>query len=388
MREHDSRLKQRGQVPKMPHESPTVTEGEWSVGRLWHCPQCHGELSRGQEALECYSCKRAFDIVDDIPDFRLSIPSWLDVAADTTLARELVESRLPLEMLVREVFTRQTPWDHKRIERRTREVLSGPEQLHEDLKGWLEPIVAAGSFLDLGCGGGMLLAAAAEQRPDVPVIGVDVSMTWLVVAKRMVGERGGRAHLAAAMAEALPFADESIPALVSLDVIEHVGDPDAYLGEIDRALRPGGRVALSTPNRFSLTAEPHVFVWGVGWLPRKLQQPFVRRRSGKAYDYTVLMSSFTLARKVRRNMKLRSRILVPTIADSHIRHFARGKAAVARLYNLIASVGVLRPAFLCVAPFFRLIGTKIATVIALPYLAADWLSGLNGGLDAAVNIGA
>ncbi len=67
---------------------------------------------------------------------------------------------------------------------------------------WLEPCVSRGIFLDLGCGPGMLLAAAAEE--GYQGIGVDVSLVWLVVAHRLIEARGGRPVLAAALAEALP----------------------------------------------------------------------------------------------------------------------------------------------------------------------------------------
>lgn len=333
-------------------------------GALWRCPACRGGLQESARSLHCTTCDRHYDLVDGIPDFRLSIPSWLDVAADTATARELSDAQLPLDELVREVFERQTASDPQRVERRTREILDGPKRLQEDLDGWLKPVIADGQFLDLGCGGGMLLAAAAEQNPSAPVIGIDVSMTWLVVAKRMVAERGGRALLAAAMAEALPFASESIPAVVSLDVIEHVDMPDPYLAEIDRVLQIGGRAALSTPNRFSLTAEPHVFVWGVGWLPQRFQRAFVRWRSGKPYNYTVLLSSFGLRRKVRKNTQLRFRIQVPQVASSNVAHFGARKAAAARIYNALADSRALRPLFLCIAPFFRLTGSKVSAALA------------------------
>lgn len=345
-------------------QSNTGTSIAALADSLWRCPKCRDCLRESDRSLECPKCDRHFDVVDGIPDFRLSIPNWLDVAADTATARELAEAKLPLDELIREVFARQTPSDHQRVERRTREMLAGPTCLQEDLEGWLKPVIAGGHFLDLGCGGGMLLAAAADLHPSVPVVGIDVSMTWLVVAKRMVAERGGHAILAAAMAEALPLASESIPAIVSLDVIEHVDKPDPYLAEIDRVLEVGGHAALSTPNRFSLTAEPHVFVWGVGWLPQRFQRAFVRWRSGKAYDYTVLMSSFGLRRKVRTNTGLRFQIHVPKVASSNVAHFGSGKAAAARFYNALAGSVLLRPLFLCIAPFFRVIGTKIAATSA------------------------
>ena len=237
-------------------------------------------------------------------------------------------------------------------------MLSARQKLHDDLGGWLKPITHCETFLDLGCGGGMLMAAAADLQPGLTVMGVDASMTWLVVAQRYVREGGGNPILAAAMAEALPFANEAIPAVVSLDVIEHVDDPDTYLAEINRVLQPGGRLALSTPNRFSLTAEPHVQVWGVGWLPQHLQAAWVRKRSGKVYEDTVLMSSFALSRRLQQMTQLRFRIGIPKVASAHIEQFAAGKRLFAMLFNAFSQALVLRPLFLCIAPFFQVVGWK------------------------------
>lgn len=291
------------------------------------------------------------------------MPSWIDTVEDSANARALVAENLSLNELVRAVYSRREGWDTARVDRRTREVIEGRQRLHDDLDGWLEPVIANGPFLDLGCGGGMLMAAAADLHPGISVVGIDVSMTWLVVAKRLVTERGGRPFLAAAMAEALPLADESIPAIISLDVIEHVRQPDAYLAEINRVLAVGGRAAFATPNRFTIAAEPHVFVWGVGWLPRKFQSDFVRWRSGKSYDDTVLMSSFELARRLRAKTQLKFRIIVPSIPTVDISHFAPLKRAIARMFNSISQTALLRPAFLCIAPFFRVTGEKMAPSI-------------------------
>ena len=50
----------------------------------------------------------------------------------------------------------------------------------------------------------------------------------------------------------VPLPDESVDAVMSTQVLEHVPDPAAYLAECVRVLRPGGRLLLSTHG---------VFVW-------------------------------------------------------------------------------------------------------------------------------
>jgi SAM-dependent methyltransferase len=201
----------------------------------------------------------------------------------------------------------------------------------------------------------MLLAAAAAN--GLHGIGVDVSLVWLVVAERLIREWGGTPVLAAALAEALPLAAGSVGAVLSLDVIEHVADQTAYAQQIDRVLRSGGFVALSTPNRFSLAAEPHVGIWGVGWLPRRWQRPYAEWRSGRSYASTRLLS----VRELRRLLSptcLECVIQAPTIPEEERARFSAYRSRLAGLYNQLLAYAPFRRLFLLVGPFFRIMGTK------------------------------
>jgi SAM-dependent methyltransferase len=45
-----------------------------------------------------------------------------------------------------------------------------------------------------------------------------------------------------------PIKDNSVDLAVSLAVIEHIRDPDSFISEVYRCLKPGGVIYLSTPN--------------------------------------------------------------------------------------------------------------------------------------------
>ena len=203
--------------------------------------------------------------------------------------------------------------------------------------------------------GGLLCAVA--ERSASPV-GIDTSLAWLIVAGMALRERGFQARLAAAHAEALPLADGWAGAVVSLDVIEHVSSPEQMLGEVDRVIRPGGVFLLSTPNRYSLGAEPHVGVWGVGWLPRGWQAPYVKWRRGDAYAGTQLLSGAEIARLVRSNTSLELSLDTPSIPEADIAVFKPYRVLLARIYNRLAAMPVLRPLWLRFAPFYRATCTK------------------------------
>src|SRR4051812_43900876 len=196
---------------------------------LWRCPRCIGQLEQMDEGLTCVGCGASYNCVGGIPDLRLPGPSWIDHEVDCAQARWLLAETagLSLEATIRRVYSLRPGWTEARIARRTQEVLGGPARLRADVAGWLRPSLEHddadnGPFLDLGCGSGMLLAAAAAEGHHG--IGVDVSMVWLVVASRVIAASGGRPVLAAAMAEALPLGDGATSGVVSLDVIEHVAN--------------------------------------------------------------------------------------------------------------------------------------------------------------------
>ena len=327
----------------------------------WRCPRCHAALARSGDAIECTGCSARYEVVDGIPDFRISTNFWLDADRDRAIAREVAArfaANHDITDLLRQVFSSGLDQDAARAAIRAQQVLEAPERLRKELDGWLEPTVREDAFLDLGCGPGMFLAAAALRGRAG--IGIDASLAWLVVAKHLIAQSGGRPVLAAALTDALPLADRSMSASIALDVIEHVADPAALLREMNRVTRVGGSIALSTPNRFSMAAEPHVALWGVGWVPRPWQADFVRWRSGKSYTYTCLLSTWEAAGMMRRETDFDFRILVPEISAEEIRRFPAYRRLLARTYNRLSAVPLLRGLFLIICPFFRILGARRA----------------------------
>jgi len=89
------------------------------------------------------------------------------------------------------------------------------------------PARELGPWVELGSGPGL----AAEFIPDLLLTDI-VQAPW---------------HARRAAAEALPFGDGELGALVLFDVLHHVAEPGAFFAEAARVLRPGGRILLLEP---------------------------------------------------------------------------------------------------------------------------------------------
>jgi ubiquinone/menaquinone biosynthesis C-methylase UbiE len=85
------------------------------------------------------------------------------------------------------------------------------------------------------------MAGAAGQ-----VFGVDMTPTMLERARQSARRMGlNNVELHEGLIEALPMADSSVDVVTSNGVIDLVPDKDAVLDEIDRVLRPGGRLQIA-----------------------------------------------------------------------------------------------------------------------------------------------
>jgi ubiquinone/menaquinone biosynthesis C-methylase UbiE len=115
------------------------------------------------------------------------------------------------------------------------------DRMHEALRLLEACGEPAMRVLDLGCGAGV--QAGALQALGHEVYACDIAFEMAQKARDRIGPSA-----LVAVGEKLPFADESFDAVVALGVIGYSADPQAFLNSLQRVLRPGGLLIISSAN--------------------------------------------------------------------------------------------------------------------------------------------
>ena len=101
--------------------------------------------------------------------------------------------------------------------------------------------------LDLGCGKAISSIFFAREF-GVQIVAADL---WIKAEENAarIATAGCATQVTPVYAEAhaLPFAEESFDAIVSLDAYQYFGTDDLYLGTITKFLKPGGRLGVVMP---------------------------------------------------------------------------------------------------------------------------------------------
>ena len=214
------------------------------------------------------------------------------------------------------------------------------------------------AVLDAGCGTGGLLA---NLRSSAWRAGVEISAEGL----RRARTRGGSALVQGSVA-ALPFADGSFDAVVSIDVLCHSGVVESQAAEeAARVLRPGGLFLVQVPAFDFLRGEHDAAVW-------------TKRRYRRA-EVAALLSAAGL---VLRRSAYRNALLFPLAALSRLgrrrkaREHARSDVRpVPRPLNaLLSAVLAVERRLRVRFPF----GLSVFCVAAKPPAARDSISAAKG----------
>jgi len=128
-------------------------------------------------------------------------------------------------------------------------------------------------MLDAGSGCGGLSIAFTEAGANV--VGVEIEDALAKVATKEAKLAGVAPKFLVYDGMRLPFKDNSFDAIVSVSVLEHTSNPQQYMGELLRVLKPEGKFYLAFPNRL-WPKETHTGLWFLTYLPLALRNPYVR----------------------------------------------------------------------------------------------------------------
>ena len=157
----------------------------------------------------------------------------------------------------------------------------------------IAPYKSTGKALDIGCGPGYFLTAA--QKLGFDVHGLDPSDYIVTQAQKTWGDR-----VRLGLIESAGYEPESFDLVVAFDTFEHIYEPKQFLAAIQRVLKPGGVLAITTPDPTSLLSKisgknwvsfklpEHVFYWSPGTIRKILGEHFEVLEVHRAGQYATL----------------------------------------------------------------------------------------------------
>jgi ubiquinone/menaquinone biosynthesis C-methylase UbiE len=118
--------------------------------------------------------------------------------------------------------------------------------------------------LEVGCGRGGFAIWLSKNAPQFKITALDFSGAAIEIARETAAAEGAAVEFVQGDAQALPFERESFDLVISCECMEHVPDPEKMACELARVLKPGGRLALTTPSQLNgmLIAWAHSYVMG------------------------------------------------------------------------------------------------------------------------------
>ncbi len=123
-------------------------------------------------------------------------------------------------------------------------------------------------LLDIGCGGGLLCEPMVRLGADV--IGVDAAERNVKTAATHARSAGLEIDYRHSTAEDLVAGNESFDVVLSMEVVEHVANPQDFLATCAGMVQPGGAMIVATLNRtpkaYALAIVGAEYV--MRWLPR------------------------------------------------------------------------------------------------------------------------
>jgi len=128
-----------------------------------------------------------------------------------------------------------------------KEIFGIPKKLENRQRKCLE-MIEGNLIIDIGCYAGGFIAEAQNKFPGKKFIGVDYSYENIKIAKFIYPNLQN--HFINMSVYTLGFEDNSVDCITFQEVIEHLEGAAMALKEINRVLKPGGTLIVSTNNAY------------------------------------------------------------------------------------------------------------------------------------------
>jgi SAM-dependent methyltransferase len=332
------------------------------MSRRYVCPACRMPLNAAPAHWHCGTCGRDYPILFGIPDFRLGPDRYLsldDERAKAARLHKFADDHSFAETL--DEYYRMTDDVPPDMARRFAAYVHAGEARGDLALERLAP--ASGPLLDVGCGAGGLLVAAARRGQDAT--GADIALRWLVIAQKRLNEAGLSAELVCADVHALPFDVAGFERIAATDLFDHLADQPAAARSLRRQLAPNGRLFVTGTNRFCLTPHPLAGLWGVGVLPRRLRSRYVIWRRGiDTLRHANLTSPWELGAVLRRAGLEKLTVSPISVPRIQVSDQSWRQNTIIRLYTHMRRLPLIRPLMVAIGPAFEV--SARATAIADP----------------------
>jgi 2-polyprenyl-3-methyl-5-hydroxy-6-metoxy-1,4-benzoquinol methylase len=133
--------------------------------------------------------------------------------------------------------------------------------------------------LDVGCNAGTQARIWAQLGHDVH--GLDVNGPLLETARARAAAEGLPITFTLGTATSLPYAEQSMDAVLMLELLEHVQDWESCVNEAVRVLKPGGVLCMSTTNALCPAQQEFnlpMYSWYPGFVKRHYEKLAVTTR--------------------------------------------------------------------------------------------------------------
>jgi ubiquinone/menaquinone biosynthesis C-methylase UbiE len=326
------------------------------------CPECASRIEKGEGGYNCGSCSRFYPILFGIPDFRVRGDLYLMLEDERAKAARLDEfaAKHDFRELVAYYYSITNDVPDRLAAVFAGYLVNAPLRARPSIEV-LRSAGAGDTLLDLGCGSGGALVAAADVFQDRT--GVDIALRWLVIARKRLEEAGATASLVCADAEALPFPKGAFTHVLAADLLESTRSPAAVVNGTAAVLENGGHMYVTSSNSLWVGPHPATGVWFAGLLPARVRSALLRRRHGVDILRAVSFVSPGSVRRMGEAAGLRQIDAGPLAPEPRrLEHRSALFKAFAWVYAALAKTPVFRSVLCAAGPVFQSMFAKEKTL--------------------------